>query len=183
MGEIIEIEHLKTSFTKRIRKYILLYLFLVFLFGAFSVLKSDNKKGLSFFIVMSIIFAAYYLFKILKTKIYMTSFYSDSHKVIVHYFNGFQEKIIESNIENTKTRLKNTSSRAGFDCELLIKIENLNFLINTDFDWDLGEIKKLFEYIQYHKKIELTEQDKFTISRIENKVKKLETSNTTANSR
>ena len=171
--ESIKIEHLETSFIKRVKYYILLYLLLIFVFGLIAIQKSDNnKKALFVFVIISVIFAIAYLFKILKTKTYIVDFYSDSNKVFVRYFEGLKEKTIESDLKDIKTKLKNVSSRAGFNCELQVKIENLNFLINTDFDWDFREIKNLFEYIQYHKNIALTEQEKSTISRIEHKLKK-----------
>ena len=80
-----------------------------------------------------------------------------------------------SSIEKTEVTLKNTSTRAGFDCELKLRIENKSYVITNTFDWSLSEMKLLFEYIKYIKYFKcelLTEKEKFYLSRMTEKIKK-----------
>ena len=82
------------------------------------------------------------------------------------------EHNISSSIKTTEVTLKNTSTRAGFDCELKLRIDNQNYVITDTFDWSLSEMKLLFEYIKYYKNELLTEKEKFNLSRMTEKIKK-----------
>ena len=102
----------------------------------------------------------------------MFSFYCDSHNVKVCYLNGSKECVIETTVENIDINVRNTSSRAGFNCELLLSVEELEFVITKDFDWNFAEMKQLFEDVKFHKNEKLNEKEKFIIERIENYLNK-----------
>ena len=169
---IIKIEHPAISFFERVKYYISIYIGIISLFGIFYAFEEGRKGFLSFILFMSLIFGSFITYKIYRAKLYLTDFYSDSYKVEMCYLNCSEEQTILSTIEKLEIKLKNTTSRAGFNCELEIIIDNKKFIINDDFDWGFSEMKTLFEYIKSHKKEILTEKEKFIISRIEEKLKR-----------
>lgn len=169
---IIKIGHPVISFFERVKYYISIYIGIISLFGLFYAFDEGRKGFLSFILFMSLVFGLFIIYKIYKTKLYLTDFYSDSYRVEICYLNCSEEQTILSTIEKIEIKLKNTSSRAGFDCEIEIIIDNKKFIINDDFDWGFSEMKTLFEYIKSHKQEILTEKEKFIISRIEEKLKR-----------
>lgn len=169
---IIKIEYPAISFFERVKYYISIYILAISLFGLFYATDEGRKGFLDFIFIISLIFGLFISYKIYKAKLYLTYFYSDSYKVEICYLNYSEEKTILSTIDKIEIKLKNTSSKAGFNCELEITIDNKNFIINDDFDWGFSEMKTLFEYIKYHKQEILTEKEVFIISRIEEKLKR-----------
>lgn len=169
---IIKIEHPAIPFFERVKYYISIYIGIISLLGLFFAFDEGKKGFLSFILFMSLVFGLFIIYKIYKTKLYLIDFYSDSNKVEICYLNYSEEQTILSTIEKTEIKLKNTTSRAGFNCELEITIGNKKFIINDDFDWGFSEMKTLFEYIKSHKQEILTEKEKFIISRIEEKLKR-----------
>lgn len=174
MENYINIEHFPTTFNKRV-KYFASIFFLLFLFLLiFTLFKSDSisKIDFTFILIMSSLFGLILLYKTYQTRYFLLDFESDSNYVKILYLHFNKEKHLETTIDKIEAYLKNTSSRAGFDCELQISIENLDFTIDKNFEWDFVEIRKLFEFIQFHKNIKLSEQDQFILSRIENYIQK-----------
>ena len=169
---IIKIEYPAISFFERVKYYISIYILAISLFGLFYTTDEGRKGFLDYIFIISLIFGLFISYKIYKAKLYLTDFYSDSYKVQICYLNYSEEKTILSTIDKIEIKLKNTSSKAGFNCELEITIDNKNFIINDDFDWGFSEMKTLFEYIKYHKQEILTEKEVFIISRIEEKLKR-----------
>ncbi|WP_420573971.1 hypothetical protein [Kordia sp.] len=114
--------------------------------------------------------------EIRKTRLYLVDFFSDSEIVRIRYYKGTKELIKETRLTNTNAILKNTASRSGFDCELRLTINDTKFIINDKYDWSLEEIKYLFEYIKTTKKDSYSEMDILNLSKIEEKVMKLNVS-------
>ena len=167
----INIDLYKIPFFERAKYYILVFIGIVSIFSLIFALDKDSKDFLTFIIIICLTFGLLISYKIYKTKLYLTSFHSDSQKVEIHYLNYSEEQIAISTIEETEIMLINTTSRAGFNCELEIIIDDKKFIINNDFDWGFSEMKILFEYIKFHKNEKLTEKEKFIISRLEEKLK------------
>lgn len=168
----IIIEQPAITFINRVKRYISIYTLGISLFGLFYVLDNGNKGFLFFIVIVSLIFGLIIIYKIYKAKFYLTKFYSDSYKVEIGFLNYSAEQTIITTIEKIEIKLKNTSSRAGFNCEIEIIVDNKSFVINDDFDWGFSEMKLLFEYIKSHKKEFLTDNEKFIVSRIVEKLKR-----------
>jgi hypothetical protein len=173
MTEIINITNDVTSFKRRISVSIQIFLFSV-LFFAFAFLSDKNPKYFLIFISLIILVFGIFLFKdILKNKLYLADFYSDSNIVKIVYFNASKEQQLETKIENVVIKIKETSGKTGFNFELKIKINNLNFTIDKTFDWILSDMKDLYLFVQYHNNIKLTDKEKYLVQRIEEHIKKV----------
>jgi hypothetical protein len=172
MEDQINIKHYGKSFRERKRYFLLIFLGLMFVLGIIHLVHEGIENIIGFISILGIIFGISIALNIIQTKLYLVDFTSDSNNIIIRYFNGSKEQRLETSIEKIDVKLKNTSSRSGFNCELKVTIEGLKFTIDDTFDWSLREIKQLFEYIKYHKQMSLTEADRFNISRIEEKLKK-----------
>ena len=168
----INITHLNISFFKRVKYYFKIFIGITSVFGMLYLIGDKAIDFTTYLIIIFISFGSLTYYSVYRTKLYLTCFTSDSKKIEISYLHYSEEKIIISKIEEIETRLKNTSSRSGFNCELEIFIDKKKFIINRDFDWSFYEIKKIFEYIKLQKKEKLTEKEKFIISRIEHKLKK-----------
>ena len=107
-----------------------------------------------------------------QNKLYVVDVESDSNIINIRYNDKNIAHNISSNIKMTEVTLKNTSSRAGFDCELKMRIDNKNYVITDTFDWSLSEMKLLFEYIKHYKNESLSDKEKFNLSRMTEKIKK-----------
>ncbi|MBF4463783.1 hypothetical protein [Flavobacterium sp. LC2016-12] len=174
MENDIKIEHFPTTFNKRVKYFASLF-FLLFLFVIILTLfKSDSVSEFNFTLVLliSLFFGLPLLYKTYQNRYFLVDFESDSQNVKILYLHFNEEKYLETTIDKIEVHLKNTSSRAGFDCELKVSAENLDFTIDKYFEWDFVEIRKLFEFIQFHKNIKPSEQDQFILSRIENYIQK-----------
>jgi hypothetical protein len=167
----IEIEKSNISFMNRMKYYILLYIGLISVFGLIDIVSSDKKSDFTFMAITSIVFGLLIGYKLYQQRNFLILIKSDSKTIEAHYLNFSSKQIIITKIEEIEIKLKNTSSRAGFNCELFIEIENKNFTINNDFEWGFDEIQELFQFIKFYKNESLTEKEKHTISRIENKLK------------
>lgn len=167
----IKIEHNYTPFYERVKSLIFLLIGAISLCGIFSMFSSTDNIG-TFVIVVSLALGFLTAIKIYRNRLYMFSFYCDSHNVKVCYLNGSKECVIETTVENIDINVRNTSSRAGFNCELLLSVEELEFVITKDFDWNFAEMKQLFEDVKFHKNEKLNEKEKFIIERIENYLNK-----------
>ncbi len=168
----IKIEHNYTAFYERVKTLILLFIGLISLFGIFSMFSSIKENIGTFIIALSLIFGFITAIKIYRNRLYIFSFYCDSKNVKVCYLNGSQEYSLETTIENIDINLRNTSSKAGFDCEIIFSVKNLNFIITKDFDWNFEEMKLLFEYVKLYKEEEITEKENSIIQSIENYLEK-----------
>ena len=171
MKTTIEIEKSNISFVNRMKYYILLYLGIISIMGLICIITSDKKTDLTFIIIMSIIFALVIGYKLYQQRNFLVYIKSDSNFIEAHYLNYSTKEIIISKILETEIKLKNTSSKSGFNCELIITLENKKFIINNDFEWGFNEIQELFQFIKFYKKENLTEKEAHTISRIQNKLK------------
>ena len=125
--------------------------------------------------ILTLVFGGLIGYKMWQSNLYVVDVESDSNIINIRYYNKNVEQKICSNIKSTEIVLKNTSSRTGFDCELNLRIENKNYVITDTFDWSLSEMKLLFEYIKYFKNETLSEREKFNLSRLDEKIKKLTT--------
>lgn len=168
----IKIEHNYTTFYNRVKSLILLLIGIISLCGIFSMFSSKKENIGTFIIAISLTFGFIIAVKIYRNRLYIISFYCDSQNVKVCYLNGSQECSIETTIENVDINFRNTTSRAGFNCEIRFSVENLNFVITEDFDWNFEEMKQLFEYVKLHKIEKITEKEKSIIQSIENYLEK-----------
>jgi hypothetical protein len=166
--ETIKIEHNYTTFYERVKSLILLLLGATALCGIFSMFSSKKENIGTFIIAMSLAFGFITAIKIYRNRLYIFSFYSDSQSVKVCYLKGSQECSIETTLENIDINFRNTSTRAGFNCEIIFSLEKLDFVITKDFDWNFEEMKQLFEYVKLYKEEKVTEKEKSVIKSIEN---------------
>ncbi len=167
----VKIEHNYTSFYERVKSLILLFIGAISFCGIFSMLSSKDNIG-TFIIVVSLVIGFSIAIKIYRNRLYIFSFYCDSQNVKVCYLNGSKECVIKTTLENIDINLRNTSSRSGFNCEVLLSVEELEFVITNDFDWNFAEMKQLFQDVKIRKNEKLNEKEKFIIERIENYLKK-----------
>ena len=169
----IIIKHYETSFFKRLTTYFWFYVIIVIAFIFLFFLKSES---VNFFVYISVIiglFGLSFIVNLFDLSNYLVDFYSDTTLVKIRYFKYSNEYNLTTTLDKISVKLINTTSfRSGFKCELEINIENLKFKVNNEFDWNLIEIKSLFEYIQEHKLIKLTKEDKFILERISETIKK-----------
>lgn len=174
MENHIKIEHFPTSFNERVKYFGSIFLFLFFFLVAITLIRSGyrSKFDFSFLLISSSISGLLFLYKIHQTRKFLVDFESDSNYVKITYLRFNTEKHIETTIDEIEIYLINTSSRAGFDCELKLKLKNLNFRIDKNFEWDFEEMKKMFEFIKFHKNIKPSEKDLFTLSRIDHYIQK-----------
>lgn len=171
MEKEITFKHSVTSFPKRIRYLGIIFIYLLSLF-LFPYLLETHIESLAIpIIITTLIFIVFYIFLIWKNKLYLSDFYSDSNSVYLRYYDGNKELEINQPLNQIQVHLKNTTTRFGFDCELILKIENKKFYIDDTFNWSLAEMKTLFEYIKHFKNETLSEKDKFNIQKIEDKWK------------
>ena len=171
MTTFIEFKKTNISFLERIKYYVLIFIGIISLISLISFIKSDKGENVTFIIIMSIIFALAISYKLYQQRHFLIFIKSDSKTIEVEYLNYSEREIIKSEINKIEIELKNTSSRSGFNCELIIRIENKKFTINNDFNWSFAEMEEIFQFIKFHKGENLTEKEKHTISRIENKLK------------
>jgi hypothetical protein len=168
---IINITHTYTSYFDRIKYYVMVLIGIVSIFILLSI--NESKENLLIFVIStSLIFGFLIALKISKNKLYLVDFYSDSKNVKILYLNGSKEYSTEAAIENIKVNLKNTSSRAGFNYEVVLNVGRLKFRINNDFDWDFIEMKQLFEYVKFHNRDTVSEREKSIVSNLESYLKK-----------
>lgn len=107
-----------------------------------------------------------------KLLFYLVDFYSDSEKITVVYFKKNNQLELNTTLNKVKVSLHERTTRSGFKCEMKISIENINFVIEKNTDWEYQEMKKLFLYIKFHKQEKLTENEKSLLSGIEEHLKK-----------
>jgi hypothetical protein len=168
----IKIEHNYTTFYERVKSLILLLIGSISLCGIFSMFSSEKENIGTFIIAISLAFGFIIAIKIYRNRLYIFSFYCDLQNVKVCYLNGSQECLIETTLENIDINFRNTSSRAGFNCEIIFSVERLDFVITKDFDWNFEEMKQLFEYVKLYKEEKITEKEKSVIQSIENYLEK-----------
>jgi hypothetical protein len=168
----IKIAHNYTSFYERVKSLLLLFLGSISLCGIFSMFSSEKENIGTFIIAISLAFGFIIAIKIYQNRIYIFSFYCDSQNVKICYLNGSQECSIETTLENTDINFRNTSSRAGFNCEIIFTVEKLDFVITKDFDWNFEEMKQLYKYVKLYKEEKITEKEKSVIHSIENYLEK-----------
>ncbi|MBE7441378.1 MAG: hypothetical protein HS119_02890 [Flavobacteriales bacterium] len=170
MKDIIKIEHYSSSFLSRIKYLIIIHLGIFLLFGFISFL----KKGIDIIdwtlIIITLFIVISLLFNIKQSLIYLSDFYSDKQKVKVKYFYGRREKMIETDINQINIILKNKSRKSGFNCELLLEVNQIKFVIDDTFDWSLKEMMNLYLFIKNSKEEILTENDKDNLSKLKDKI-------------
>jgi hypothetical protein len=161
MENSIEIIHkVVTPYFQRIRYYILLFFFMVTLIGLFRLIGNNSLNNFTFLIAFSIPIAILIYNRILKARLYIANFISNSKTVEIIYFNGSKEEKIETSIMNIEVEIKNTSARTNFNYDLIVYHKDLKFIIDKDFDWNFNEMKLLFEFVKFHKNETLTEKEK-----------------------
>jgi hypothetical protein len=169
----INIIHEITPYKNRVKYYILTFIGCISLFGVFFSMNNNGKDFSLIILIFLIIFGILVIRDILKTKLYLADFFSDSNFVKIIYFEGSREHLIETNIENIEVKLKNTSVKSNFSFEIILNIDELKFILNKDFDWNFTEMKQLFEYVRFHNNILFTEKEKDLLSRIDNYIEKV----------
>ena len=172
MQKDLKIKHEAKSFSYRIGHFILLFVFILLMFILLSIFKQQLQDVTSLIGILTLIFGGLIGYKIWQNKLYVVDVESDSNNINIRYFNKKVEHNISSSLKTTEVTLKNTSTRAGFNCELKLRIDNQDYVIADTFDWSLSEMKLLFEYIKYYKNELLTEKEKFNLSRMTEKIKK-----------
>ncbi len=172
MQKDLKIKHNAKSLYSRIGHFILLLICILVIFLILILFKQQLQNLTSFMGILTLIFGGLIGYKIWQNKLYVVDVESDSNIIKIRYYDKNIEHNISSDIKKTEVRLKNTSSRAGFDCELKLRIDNKNYVITDTFDWSLSEMKLVFEYIKYFKNELLTEKEKFNLSRMTEKIKK-----------
>ena len=169
----IIIKHHETSFFKRLATYFWFYVIIVIVFIFLFFLKSESISFVVFISVIIGLFGLSFILNLFDISNYLVDFYSDTTLAKIRYFKYNNEYHLTTTLDKISVKLINTTSfRSGFKCELEINIENLKFKVNNEFDWNLIEIKSLFEYIQEHKLIKLTREDKFILERVSEAIKK-----------
>jgi hypothetical protein len=167
----IKIEHEYTPFYERVKSLIFLLIGSISFCSLFFIFSSKDNIG-TFIVAISLALGFLTAIKIYRNRLYIFSFYCDSQNVKVCYLRASKECVIETTIENVHINFRNTSSRAGFDCKVLLSVQELEFVITNDFDWNFAEMKQLFEDVKFFKNEKLNEKEKFIIERIENYLKK-----------
>ena len=173
MQKEINIIHEITPYKNRVKYYILTFIGCISLFGVFFSMNNNGKDFSLIILIFLIIFGILVIRDILKTKLYLADFFSDSNFVKIIYFEGSREHLIETNIENIEVKIKNTSVKSNFSFEIILNIDELKFILNKDFDWNFTEMKQLFEYVRFHNNILFTEKGKDLLSRIDNYIEKV----------
>lgn len=172
MEATLKIEHNYVTFYERIKSLILNLIGLISLFGIFSMFSSKMENIGAFIIFFSLVFGFITAIKIYRNWFYIFSFYCDSKNVRVCYLKGSKEHSFETTIDKIDISFRNTSSRAGFDCEIIFRLKKLNFVITKDFDWNFEEMKQLFEYVKLYKEEKITDKENSIIQSIENYLEK-----------
>lgn len=162
----INIEHDYTSYFDRVKYHVLILIGFISFAGIIAIIDSPKTLG-TFITVLSLCGALYTAIKIYRNKLYIMAFYSDSNDVKIEYLNVAEECSLKTSIDKLNMKLRNTSSRAGFNCELLMKVDNLNFTITKDHDWNFRDIKHLFHYYKDQKKEVISEKEKLILDRID----------------
>jgi hypothetical protein len=172
MDNFINIKQAEKSFLSRmkIKSLILIGIILLFIFVFLIKPKSGNFIFKITFVVL--FYGLAFLYRIFKTRNYLIDFYSDSKEVRIRFFKYNVERIIETTLDNTEIKLVNRASKLGFNCELEIKINDIKFIVENEFDWSFTEMKNLFEYVSFHKNIKLTSEDKFNLNRLSEAIQK-----------
>ncbi|SEM32574.1 hypothetical protein SAMN04488008_1176 [Maribacter orientalis] len=172
MQKDLKIIHEAKSFSYRIGHFILLLVCILLIFSLIFLFKQQLQNLTSFLGILTLVFGGLIGYKMWQNKLYVVDVESDSNIINIRYNDKNIAHNISSNIKMTEVTLKNTSSRAGFDCELKMRIDNKNYVITDTFDWSLSEMKLLFEYIKHYKNESLSDKEKFNLSRMTEKIKK-----------
>lgn len=172
MQKELKIIHEAKSFSYRIGHFLLLLVSILLIFLLLFLFKQQLNNLANIMAILTLCFGGLIGHKMWKSKLYVVDVESDSNIINIRYYNKNVEQNISSSIKTTEVDLKNTSTRAGFDCELKLRIDNKNYVITDTFDWSLPEMKLLFEYIKHFKNESLSEREKFNLSRIDEKIKK-----------
>ena len=172
MQKDLKIKHEAKSFSYRIGHFILLLVCILLTFLLLFLFKQQLQNLTSLMGILTLVFGGLIGYKIWQNKLYVADVTSDSNIINIRYYDKNVEHNISSNIKMTEVTLKNNSTRAGFDCELKLRIDNKNYVIKDTFDWSLPEMKLLFEYIKHFKNESLSEGEKFNLSRMDEKIKK-----------
>ena len=172
MKRDIKITHSPTSFTERFKYWLLTFAFILTMGFVIFALKNGRENLVIWMAIFAAIIGAYIAFIIWRGRLYIVDFESDSLKVQIRYFNGRKEQKLNSFLKDIEIKLKNTSTRFGFDCELQLRIDKKKFVIKDTFDWSLLEMKNLFEYVKHFKNEPLIDRDKSNVYRIDKKIEK-----------
>lgn len=146
---------------------------LLVVFFVLDWLRDGLEDTLPHILLLGMVLVGFTAYRIWKNKLFLADFESDSENVRIRYYNGNTEKTEKSQIRNIEVQLKNTASQSGFDCELVLRINNKKIIVDDTFDWTLSEMKHLFEYIKIFKDEPFTDKDNFNVSKMEEKIKKL----------
>ena len=111
-----------------------------------------------------------FVYKVSEEKLYLVDFISNSKNVEIRYFKKNVEIHLATDIDAIDIRLKNISTRFGFDCKIILNAAGLKFIITKDFDWSMQEMKKLFKFVKDSKHETFTFKDKFNLKQIDKKI-------------
>lgn len=163
MDNKIHIKHYSTPYTDRIRYWVGFYNLIIVSFLIFYLIRNGFDGIVPVIALFLILFIPGLVYQVRNERLYLVDFISDSKDVEIRYFHKKKETTLFTDFDSLAISLKNTTTRGGFNCMIVLKTGNLNFVINNDFDWSFYEMKDLFEYVKRMKKEELSAKDKFNL--------------------
>lgn len=166
MQEVINIKHEGKPYSDRIKYWLSIFIGILFVFYLLFFFKDELDNLIFKVAIIAIILSIYIAFRFRKEKNYLVDFVSDSKNIDLGFFKGNMKVNKKANFNSIEVTLKNTTTRLGFNCELILKIDGKKFIIDRTFDWTFEEMKNLFEYIKHFKNEPLTESDKFNLSKM-----------------
>lgn len=164
----LELEHNYTSFYERLKFYLLIFIGVISILGI-CFLFFEEESSIMFSGAICLGFALTLAVKIYRKRHYIYAFHCDSQNVKVSYLDISQERSLKARLDNVRVYFRETSSRAGFNCEMILIVNDSKFVISNDFDWSFREMKQLFEYIKFHKNEQFTDREKAIIEKMKNR--------------
>ncbi len=173
MEKNINLRHSYISFIDRTKYYLLLLIGLISFGGLISIIDGPAESVLPFLSIMSFLIGIVTAFKIYRTRFFLLEFNSYSEKIDITYLKFSKEFQLECPISDVDVIIVETSSKFNFNCKLILTIEDLDIEINSDFNWGLDDLKKLFVYIKYYKNSSMTEKEKHLLQRLDERLLKV----------
>lgn len=173
-GEFKIVHPYPLKYYDRVKRLLLPYLIILISFLLLELISKGSVDLFTWLLLTTLIFVVLAMRDLRRNRLYLTDIIANKSEVLIGYQEFNQSRSLKTTIEDIHLNLVNTTSRSGFDCELKIEVENLKFVITDRFNWSLKEIKDLFIHCIALKQLELTETDKFNLSKIEEKIRKIE---------
>ncbi|MFT3796638.1 hypothetical protein [Flavobacterium sp.] len=172
MEPTLKLEHHPISFFDRTKYYLLLYVGFLSFAGLFQLINGQSRYFWVFLVVFTLCAGFYLVPKVYRARYFLLDFYADSNRVWMTYLHYSQEHKLECSLDALKIELRDISSRFNFNCELILEIEGKKFYLNNDFDWGKADLKKLLDYLGFHTDLQLSVEEKATLERFEQQLKK-----------